>query len=98
MPGSAQSQVKEHARRGEVFAQQHEQGLKTLGRAGVAAEGLVYLLIAWLAAQVALGGSSGSADSSGALGQIASKPFGRSSSSSSRSASSCWCCGRPSSW
>lgn len=77
MSGSAQSQVEEHARRGEAFAQQHEQGLKTLGRAGVAAEGLVYLLIAWLAAQVALGGSSGSADSSGALGQIASQPFGK---------------------
>ncbi|MEZ0492102.1 DUF1206 domain-containing protein [Kineococcus sp. TBRC 1896] len=76
MAGSAQSQVKQHARRGEAFAQRHEQGLRKLGRVGVAAEGVVYLLIGWLAAQVALGGASTSADSSGALAQIAQQPFG----------------------
>ncbi|PRY17258.1 DUF1206 domain-containing protein [Kineococcus rhizosphaerae] len=69
-------QVQHHARRGEQFARAHEDGLRRVGRAGVAAEGVVYLLVAWLAAQVALGGSGGSADSSGALAQIASKPFG----------------------
>lgn len=73
---NVQSRAEEGARRGEAFARAHEAGVKRVGRVGVAAEGVVYLLIAWLAAQVALGSGSGSADSSGALGQIASKPFG----------------------
>lgn len=68
--------ARRHARRGEAFAREHEQGLKKVGRAGVAAEGVVYLLIAWLAAQIALGGGGGSADSSGALAQVAQQPFG----------------------
>ncbi|MEZ0164234.1 DUF1206 domain-containing protein [Kineococcus sp. LSe6-4] len=76
MPDSARSQVREHARRGEAFAQRHEHGLRLVGRAGVAAEGVVYLLVGWLAAQVALGGASTSADSSGAMAQIAAQPFG----------------------
>ena len=73
---NVRSQAEQGARRGEAFARAHEAGVKRVGRVGVAAEGVVYLLIAWLAAQVALGSGSGSADSSGALGQIASKPFG----------------------
>ncbi|WP_432512580.1 DUF1206 domain-containing protein [Kineococcus sp. SYSU DK001] len=80
MPGPARSrassEVRSHVRRGEAFAQAHEHGLKKVGRAGVAADGVVHLLIAWLAAQVALGGSGGSADSGGALGQVAAQPFG----------------------
>jgi len=70
------SSVQHHVRRGEQFARTHEAGLKKVGRAGVAAEGVVYLLIAWLAAQVALGGAGASADSSGALGQVAAAPAG----------------------
>lgn len=73
---NVQAQAEQGARRGEAFAHAHEAGVKRVGRAGVAAEGVVYLLIAWLAAQVALGSGNGSADSSGALAQIASKPFG----------------------
>ncbi|GAA0304097.1 DUF1206 domain-containing protein [Kineococcus aurantiacus] len=72
MSGSLESQV----RRGESFAQAHEDGVRRAGRAGVAADGVVHLVVAWLAAQVALGGGGGSADSSGALRQIAEKPFG----------------------
>jgi hypothetical protein len=71
-----QGRAEQGARRGEAFAEAHEAGVKRVGRAGVAAEGVVYLLIAWLAAQVALGSGGGSADSSGALAQVASKPFG----------------------
>ena len=74
--GSPRDQVERGARRGEAFAHAHEAGVKRVGRAGVAAEGVVYLLIAWLAAQVALGSGGGSADSSGALAQVAAKPFG----------------------
>lgn len=73
---SLSSDARRHARRGEAFAREHEQGVKRVGRAGVAAEGVVYLLIAWLAAQIALGGGGGSADSSGALSQVAQQPFG----------------------
>ena len=50
--------------------------VKTLGQVGVAAIGVVYLLLGWIALQVAFGGSSKSADNSGALKEVASKPFG----------------------
>lgn len=51
--------------------------VKTLGQIGVAAIGIVYLLLAWIALQVAFGGSDQSADNSGALQELAEKPFGR---------------------
>lgn len=73
---SPKSDVRNAARAGEAFADRHEAAVKRVGRAGVAAEGVVYLLVAWLASQVALGTSSGSADSSGALGQIQEQPGG----------------------
>ena len=51
--------------------------VKTLGQIGVAAIGIVYLLLAWIALQVAFGSSDQSADNSGALKEIAEKPFGK---------------------
>lgn len=48
-----------------------------LARAGLAARGLTYLIIASIAAQIALGGTSQSADQHGALQDVASRPFGR---------------------
>jgi hypothetical protein len=51
--------------------------VKTLGQVGVAAIGIVYLLLAWISVQIAFGGSSQSADNSGALKEIADKPFGQ---------------------
>jgi hypothetical protein len=51
--------------------------IKTLGQIGVAAIGVVYLLLAWIAVQVAFGGSDKSADNSGALSELAEKPFGK---------------------
>ena len=51
--------------------------VKTLGQVGVAAIGVVYLLLAWIAVQVAFGGSDQSADNSGALKELAEKPFGK---------------------
>ncbi len=45
-------------------------------RLGLVAYGLVHLMIAWLAVQLAFGDSSGSASSSGALQQLAKQPFG----------------------
>jgi Domain of Unknown Function (DUF1206) len=48
-----------------------------MARTGLAARGLTYLIIALIAAQIALGGSSQTADQHGALEDVASKPFGR---------------------
>ena len=45
-------------------------------RVGLIAYGLVHLMIAWLALQLALGDRSGSASSSGALHELAQQPFG----------------------
>jgi Domain of Unknown Function (DUF1206) len=50
--------------------------LRTLGRVGLVAYGVVHLLVAWLAARVALGGG-GKADKTGALHTIAEQPAGR---------------------
>ena len=45
-------------------------------RLGYAVSGLMHLLIAWLALQVALGRAAGHADQSGALATLARQPFG----------------------
>jgi hypothetical protein len=50
--------------------------VKTLGQVGVAAIGVVYLLLAWISLQVAFGGASKSADQTGAFGEIADQPYG----------------------
>ena len=46
-------------------------------RIGLVAYGLVHLVVAWLAIQLALGDKEGSADSQGAVQQLAEQPFGR---------------------
>lgn len=53
-----------------------DQRLKTLGRVGFVALALVYLMIAWLAIQLALGDGSGSPSSTGALRELAQQPLG----------------------
>jgi hypothetical protein len=50
--------------------------IKTLGRVGLIAYGLVHLLVAYLAVRVALGGRA-KADKTGALQAIAEQPGGR---------------------
>lgn len=50
--------------------------LRHLARAGYAALGVVYLVIAWLAIQLALGDRSGTPSSSGALRELAQQPLG----------------------
>ena len=54
-------------------------GLEHLARVGLIAYGVVHLLVAWLALQLAWGGSTGgeSADQSGALQTLAETPLGR---------------------
>lgn len=50
--------------------------LDTAIRAGLIAYGIVHLLIAWLAMQLALGDRSGEASNEGAMRQLAQQPFG----------------------
>jgi len=51
--------------------------LENLARVGLVALGIVHLLVAWLSLQLAFGGGGGSADQSGAMATLASKPFGK---------------------
>jgi len=51
--------------------------LEGLARVGLVAYGVVHLLVAWLALQLAWGGGGGSADQSGAMATLAEKPFGK---------------------
>jgi Domain of Unknown Function (DUF1206) len=51
--------------------------LENLARVGLVAYGVVHLLVAWLALQLAWGGGGGSADQSGAMATLAAKPFGK---------------------
>jgi len=52
-------------------------GLENLARVGLIAYGVVHLLVAWLALQLAWGGGGGSADQSGALATLADSPVGK---------------------
>ena len=52
-------------------------GLENLARVGLLAYGVVHLLIAWLALQLAWGGGGGSADQSGAMATLADSPVGK---------------------
>jgi hypothetical protein len=49
---------------------------RLLARAGLTARGIIYILIGWVAAAVALGRSSHEADQEGALELLAGKPYG----------------------
>ncbi|WP_369258976.1 DUF1206 domain-containing protein [Geodermatophilus amargosae] len=51
--------------------------LETLARVGLIAYGVVHLLIAWLALQLAWTGGGQSADQSGAMGTLAASPVGK---------------------
>lgn len=51
--------------------------LENLARIGLIAYGVVHLLIAWLALQLAWGGGSGSTDQSGAMATLADSPVGK---------------------
>jgi hypothetical protein len=50
--------------------------LERLTRAGFIGYGIIHLLFAWLAFQIAFGGSSAEGDQSGALQALAKQPFG----------------------
>ena len=52
-------------------------GLQNLARVGLVSYGVIHLLVAWLALQLAWGSSSESADQSGALSTVADSPVGK---------------------
>jgi succinate dehydrogenase/fumarate reductase cytochrome b subunit len=52
-------------------------GLENLARVGLIAYGVVHVLIAWLALQLAWGGGGQSADQSGAMATVADSPVGK---------------------
>jgi hypothetical protein len=54
----------------------HSDSMKAAARVGLVAFGLVHLLIAWIALQIAWGGGGGNADSQGALSTVAKEPYG----------------------
>jgi hypothetical protein len=58
-------------------ATRNSRAVEALARAGLAARGLTYLIIASIAGQIALGGAPQSADQHGAIEDVASRPFGR---------------------
>ncbi len=62
--------------RGRSGGSSHAGAVDLLGRAGFAARGVVYLLIGWIAAMIALDHRTMEADRTGALELIAGKPFG----------------------
>lgn len=51
-------------------------GVRALARAGYVVSGVLHLLIAWIALQLAWSKSSENADTSGAFGALAGNPFG----------------------
>jgi hypothetical protein len=51
--------------------------LDAAARVGLVAYGVVHLVIAWLAVQLAVGDSSGSPSATGAVSELAQKPFGQ---------------------
>lgn len=69
--GAVREQAQDVARRGDDHP-----WVRTAARIGMAAYGVVNLLIGWLALQLALGDHSGSASSSGALHELAAQPLG----------------------
>ncbi len=69
--GAIKESVGDVAQRGDDHP-----GVRHAARAGMAAYGVVNLLIGWLALQLALGDQSGKADSSGALHELAKQPLG----------------------
>lgn len=69
--GAAGSAVFSAERAGNSDALEH------LARVGLVAYGVVHLLVAWLAVQLAWGGGGQSADQSGAMATLARQPLGR---------------------
>lgn len=55
----------------------NSRAVQAMARGGLAARGVTYLVIALIAAQIALGNATQTADQHGAIEEVASQPFGR---------------------
>lgn len=66
-----------NAAHANVSRVQHSNLLEILTRAGFIGYGVVHLLFAWLALQIAFGKSSADGDQSGAMRTLAAQPLGR---------------------
>src|SRR5690348_15981372 len=76
--GQAVRQSVERAEQGtRQVAQRERRWLVPFGRAGHAANRLVYIIVGCLAAQAAVGAGGETTDTGGALGHILEAPFGR---------------------
>ncbi len=62
--------------RGSARRAANSPAVRALARAGLAARGIIYVLIGWVAILVAVGQSSREADQEGALQLLAGKPYG----------------------
>jgi hypothetical protein len=62
--------------RGKMRRASDSRAAQWLARAGLTARGVIYILIGWVAALVALGRSAREADQEGALRLLAGKPYG----------------------
>jgi hypothetical protein len=71
MPSTTSARVSAKARRAS-----DSQPAQVLARAGLAARGVIYVLIGWVAILVALGKTSQEADQRGALQLLSGKPYG----------------------
>ena len=71
MPTTTSTRVAAKARRAS-----DSQPLRVLARAGLAARGVIYVLIGWVAILVALGKTTQQADQRGALQLLSGKPYG----------------------
>src|SRR5579862_7870685 len=71
MRSTTSARVSTRARRASDSPAAH-----ALARGGLAARGVIYVLIGWVAILVAIGQSSHEADQRGALQLLASKPYG----------------------
>lgn len=58
-------------------ARGHEHTVRRIGRVGYVAYGAIHLLVAWVALQLAFGGSGNTADTTGAFAELGSAPLGK---------------------
>lgn len=66
------SDVKNSARRAS-----ESQGMAAFARIGLASRGFIYIVIGWLAIQIALGHSDNQANQRGAIAEVAQQPLGK---------------------
>jgi Domain of Unknown Function (DUF1206) len=74
---AAQQSIDRVEETGRRTAQREQSWLVPLGRAGFAANGVVYILVGVLAARAAVGAGGDTTDTGGVLGHIVQAPFGR---------------------